>query len=181
MTEHASNHVTTPLEAMVELQRTTLEASREMLSRSLSVQRETTEQVQRGLRAQEALQQQTLALSWHAVTLPMTEVERETTEDERADTSASRGRSVTHRTVDVAGEGNAVEVVDEQRTTAGRASRTPREGGPDVAPERSESSTDATSGAVTDTTGMRERTEPSTELVDDAAPSSTTSADEDVE
>lgn len=146
---------------MIELQRTTLETSRELLSRSLSIQ------------------QRTLVRSWRAFAAPMTDVEleRESAEERRATTTQSRDHRVTHRTVDVTAEGDAVEPVDERRTTTARVPTTPRDDGRDRDIGRSESGGSATDGTATGTVGVEEDAEPSTEMFEDAAESTDEDAD----
>ena len=150
MTEYDSHRATTPFEAMIELQRTTLEASREMVSQSLSLQRET------------------LALSWRAFALPLTDAQRETTATRQAATPTSEDSGAIHRTVDVVEGGNAVETRDRQRRKTVQTPRTLRDDSSDSGSERSVSGEETADGTATDTTWVEEDTEPSTEMVEDA-------------
>lgn len=67
MSEHTPSGYDTPLTAMFEMQRTAIEVGQAVLEESVSAQREATAHVREITHTQEALQRQTLALSWAGV------------------------------------------------------------------------------------------------------------------
>lgn len=134
---------------MVELQRTVIESNRELLTWSLSVQH------------------RTLALSWGAFAPPH-DGERTTDEPPANTDTASNHRGITHAATSAAGEGNAVQAVDEQLATGRRTSRTVDDDSTDRVTERSAS----TEGTARSAIGPPEEvTEPSTEVPEDPATS----------
>ena len=140
----------TPLEAMMSLQHTALEATQALVRKNLSIQEETTRHLQEELCQQADLQHQVLALSWSVFYGPLGDGEADADESHGGVAEEFRGPGATHRTLDAAGEGNDVDAAGDPEVN----SRTARSDGDGVSDDHGDP-------AVTD---AEERSEPSTEI-----------------